>query len=262
MRKQKLYLLILLVALLTINSIFFISKLKKQENSILSGPYAPKINPADFSTRITNPYFNMPTGKKMVYESKTGEGTERIEVLIPGWTKEIMGVETLVFWDRVYFNGELVEDTRDYLAQDNQGNVWYFGENVDNYENGILGNHHGEWIAGFDGALPGIWMKANPKPGDEYRQEYYKGEAEDVGRVDEIGVSVTTPLGTFVDCVKIFEWTPLESTTAYKYHCSEIGGTALEEDKEKVELIEVNLNGAANINLPDAYADEGVISTP
>jgi len=204
----------------------------------------------------------MPIGKKMVYEAKTEEGTERIEILIPGWTKEIMGVETLVFWDRVYVNNELIEDTRDYIAQDKEGNVWYFGENVDNYVDGILTDHHGAWIGGIDGAKPGIWMKANPKVGDEYKQEYYKGEAEDMGRIEALNVNVVTPAGTFSDCIKIFEFTPLESATAYKYHCREAGGTVLEEeDNERVELIEITNENPEEIALPNKYVLEGVTSS-
>jgi 2-methylaconitate cis-trans-isomerase PrpF len=126
-----------------------------------------------------------------------------------------MGVKTLVFWDRVYLDGELIEDTRDYIAQDKEGNVWYFGENVDNYAGGVLTDHHGAWIGGVDGGVPGIWMPADPYVGQEYRQEFYK-DAKDMGRVDGIRVSATTLLGTYNDCVKVYEWTPLEDVTAYK----------------------------------------------
>ena len=261
MKKQKLYLLNFLIILLAINSIFSIFVLSESPESVaINEEYNPVINPTDFTTQITNPYFSMPIGKKMVYEAKTEDGIERIETLIPGWIKEIMSVETLVFWDRVYLDGELIEDTRDYIAQDIEGNVWYFGENVDNYVDGLLTDHHGAWVGGVDGALPGIWMKANPQVGDEYRQEYYKGEAEDMGRVDAIDESVTTPAGTFTGCIKIFEWTPLESATGYKYHSKVAGGTVLEEeDGERVELIELDLDGAKCIKLPIRYSQEGVL---
>jgi hypothetical protein len=119
------------------------------DNSILAGQdYNPEINPADFTTQITNTYFSLPVGKKMVYQAKTEGGVENIEVLITGETKSVMGVETLIVWDRVWVNGELIEDTRDYLAQDGEGNVWYFGEDVDNYEKGKLKDHDGAWLAG------------------------------------------------------------------------------------------------------------------
>ena len=260
-RRNLIYLILFLIAILVlINAAFFTMSVDQTKKSFSNVIYNPKINPSEFSSNIDNKYFSLTTGKKLVYEADTEDGKERIEILIPGWTKEVMRVETLVFWDRVYLNGELIEDTRDYVAQDKEGNVWYFGENVDNYVDGILTDHHGAWIGGVDGALPGIWMRANPKVGDKYRQEYYKGEAEDMGRVDALMVRVTTPTGTFNDCIKIFEWTPLESATAYKYHCSEIGWTALEEENnERVELIEIDLDGAKGIAVPSRYADEGVV---
>lgn len=85
--------------------------------------YDPQVNPADFTTAITNPYSSMPIGRKLVYEQKTEDGLERIEKLVPGWTKTIMGVETLVSWHREYLDGELIEDVRDYYAQHKNGDV-------------------------------------------------------------------------------------------------------------------------------------------
>lgn len=231
------------------------------EKNTASGETANEIltiNPDDFTTQITNPYFPMSVGKKMVYEAVTEEGIERIEIFIPGWTKTIMGVETLVFWDRVFVDGELVEDTRDYVAQDKEGNVWYFGENVDNYVAGKLLHHHGAWIGGLYGAEPGIWMPANPEVGMEYKQEYYEGEAEDMARIDGIGFEVKVPAGSYSDCVQIFEWTPLEDATAYKYHCNGIGTVLEEEEDEQVKLLEVDEKGAYCVKLPERYAAEGV----
>jgi len=260
-KKDCLCLIIVLTILLFAGLLFpFLGFSQEQPIEILQKEYNPIINPADFTTQITNPYFNMPVGKKMTYEAKTEEGTERIETLIPGWTKEVMGVETLVFWDLVYLDGELIEDTRDYIAQDKEGNVWYFGENVDNYVNGLLVDHSGAWLGGINGALPGILMKANPQVGDEYRQEYYKGEAEDVARVESDNETVTVPAGTYSNSIKIFEWNPLESAGGYKYHSKSAGGTVLEEEEdERVELIELDLEGAKCIRLPESYAQEGVL---
>ena len=203
--------------------------------------YNPKINPSDFTTDITNKYFTLPVGKKMVYEAETEDGLEKIQIEILDETKTVMGVETLVYWDRVWLNGELIEDTRDYLAQDREGNVWYFGEDVDNYENGKLKDHAGSWIAGVDGAMPGIWIKGNHKVGDSYRQEYYKGEAEDMRDVVAVGETVTTKLGTYTDCIKMYDWTPLDpESKEHKYYCPEVGGMVLEEHLvhgERLELV-------------------------
>ena len=73
-----------------------------------------------------------------------------------------MGVTTLVIRDQQWLNGQLVEETREWVAQDKDGNVWYFGESVDQYENGKLTSHDGSWEAGVDGAKPGILMLNDP----------------------------------------------------------------------------------------------------
>ena len=121
-----------------------------------------------------------------------------------------MGVTTLVVRDREWLNDQMAEDTRDWVAQDKDGNVWYFGEAVDNYEDGKLVDHDGSWEAGVDGALPGIVMLSNPKAGDTYRQEYYPGKAEDMGTVVAVGKKVTVPQGAFEDCVQIRDWSRIK----------------------------------------------------
>jgi len=213
--------------------------------------YDPQINPTDFTTKITNPYMNLPLRTTFVYEENTDEGLERNEIFITGDTKTVMGVETLVYWDRVWVDGQLIEDTRDWLAQDKEGNVWYFGEEVDNYANGQLINHDGSWEAGVDGAKPGYWMKADPQVGESYREEYYKGKAEDMAEVISLDESVTVPYGEFSDCLKTKNWTPLEpDVVEYNYYCPQIGNVVLEEvpaDNEKVELIDVMYDQPASI---------------
>lgn len=207
--------------------------------------YDPAIDPAAFTMKIDNPYFKLPVGKKMIFEKKTDEGLERIEITITGETRKIMGVETLVYLDREFLNGQLIEETKDYLAQDKDGNVWYFGEDVDNYENGKLKDHAGAWIAGVDGAKPGIWIKARHVVGDEYRQEYYKGKAEDMAKIVAVGLTVTTSVATYKNCTKTYDWTPLDpESKEHKYYCPDAGGLVLVEDiisGEKVELKKVVL---------------------
>lgn len=205
--------------------------------------YNPPINPTEFSTKITNKYFSLPIGKKMIYEAETPEGREKVEIQILDETKNIMGVTTLVYWDRVWFNNELVEDTRDFLAQDKAGNVWYFGEEVNNYKDGKLLDHAGSWIAGEKGAKAGIWIKAEHKVGDSYRQEYYKGEAEDMRDVVAINQTVDNKVATYNNCVKMYDWTPLDpESKEYKYYCPSVGAMVLEEHLvrgEKMELTQI-----------------------
>ena len=106
-----------------------------------------------------------------------------------------MGVSTTVVRDTVTIDGALVEDTYDWYAQDQEGNVWYFGEETAEYEDGEIVSTAGAWEAGVDGALPGIVMEADPTVGDSYRQEYYPGEAEDMAEVVQTGVSEEVAFG-------------------------------------------------------------------
>ena len=206
----------------------------------------PQLNPADFSTQITNKYFTLPVGKKLTYETTdNGKVTERVEIEILPETKTIEGVETAVYLDRGYKNGQLVEETRDYLAQHKDGDVWYFGEDVDNYANGKLVNHSGSFLHGKDGATAGIWMKAEQRVGDSYRQEFYAGHAEDIRDTVATGETVTTKSGTYTDCVKVYDWSPLEKDAReHKYHCPGVGALVLTEDLEtgsRSELVKVVL---------------------
>jgi uncharacterized membrane protein YkoI len=214
-----------------------------QNGSQANETYDPKINPADFTNNITNRYFSLIPGKKMVYEADTEDGKEKIEVYVTNETRMVMGVKTVVVWDRVWLDGDLIEDTYDWYAQDKEGNVWYFGEDTKEYAAGQVVSTHGAWEAGVDGAKPGIVMKANPVVGESYRQEYYAGQAEDMARVLALNESVTVPYGSFGGCLKTLDWTPLEANVdEHKYYCPSVGGFALEvvlEDGERVELISV-----------------------
>jgi hypothetical protein len=138
----------------------------------------------------------------------------------------------------------LVEDTFDWHAQDKEGNVWYFGENSREIENGEVVSTEGSWEAGVDGAEPGILIKADPKVGETYRQEYYPGEAMDMGKVLSLDESATVPYGSFDHLLMTKDWNPLEPAAgvAHKYYAPGIGKIQevyVEGPAEKVELIDV-----------------------
>ena len=118
-------------------------------------------------------------------------------------TKRIAnGVEARVVRDVVTEDGEPVEVTDDWYAQDREGNVWYLGEETAEYKDGKVANRSGSFEAGVDGAQAGIAMPANPKPGLSYRQEYLEGEAEDKGAVVTVGEEqVEVPYGYYKDDV-------------------------------------------------------------
>jgi hypothetical protein len=175
-----------------------------------SGAYDPVIDPADFVTAIDNPYLPFTIGSRWVYEGVAGGEREQTEVVVTDEQRTVMGIAVTVVRDTVSVDGEVVEDTYDWYAQDATGNVWYFGEDVKNFDAGQLTDTDGSWEAGVDGALPGIVMLAEPVVGKAYRQEYWAGEAEDLGEVIAVGGHQDVPTGRYDDVVTTRDWNPLE----------------------------------------------------
>ena len=227
--RTKIFLGVLVLLLVVGGGVFFYNDNIKRSRA---GEYSPEITPADFTTNITNKYFALPVGKKMTYETTDQGGvTERIEIEILPEKKQIDGFETVIYLDKEYKNGQLVEETRDYLAQHKNGDVWYFGEDVKNFWNGMLWDRAGSFIHGQDGAKAGIWMKADQRAGETYRQEFYPGHAEDMRDTVATGQTVTTKMGTYTDCAKVDDWTPLESNSReHKYYCPQVGALVLVEE--------------------------------
>lgn len=205
------------------------------------GAYDPEIDPDNFVEGVSNPYFPLNVGEQRLYQKVTDEGTETVEETVLEETREIDGVECVCVQVCERFEGELVEDTLDYYAQDIHGNVWYFGEQVLNYddETGII-DTDGTWFAGVDGAKPGIIMEADPLPGDVYRQEVLWSEAEDVASVTALGQMVSVPGGNFDECLETLDWTPLEpGIFEAKFYAPGVG-LVLEvglDDGERTELV-------------------------
>lgn len=174
------------------------------------GRYEPAIDPSRFAAEITHPYLPLSPGSRWVYRAKTPDGTERIVVTVTERRREVMGIPATVVRDTVTMAGKPVEDTRDWFAQDVDGNVWYLGERTMEYENGRPASSAGSWEAGVAGARPGIVMPADPQAGDAYRQEYLPGEAEDMAQVVSTGASARALGRPHRDVVQTKEWTPLE----------------------------------------------------
>ena len=156
-------------------------------------------------------------------------------------TETILGVECTVVRDTVTVDGELVEDTLDWFAQDRNGNVWYFGEISKSFEDGDLVSLDGSWRAGVDGAKPGIVMKAHPAVGDVYRQEFLLGVAEDYARVVSLSGDATVPAASCTNCLVTGDFVPLEPDADERKFYKRGVGLILEVDRttgDRVELIE------------------------
>ncbi len=203
--------------------------------------YKPNI-PTTWASAVTNTYFPLIPGTTYQYQGQTDEGLETITVEVLSGTRVVNGVTATVVRDRVYLAGNLIEDTFDWYAHDGAGNVWYLGEDSKEILNGQVLNTEGSWEWGKDGALPGIIMWSDPAAhiGEEYRQEFAEGEAEDFGKVVAAGQSVDVPHGSLTNCIKTEDWNSLESGgREFKFYCPGIG-MALEvkiEGGDRVELV-------------------------
>lgn len=209
--------------------------------------YDPDFDPSNFvdpreigSSVSPNPYLPLVVGNKWVYESTFidedgDEVTEVTTVEVKDETKLIEGVTCVVVNDVVEEDGEVIEDTDDWIAQDLEGNVWYCGEEVKDYET-FAGDDpekpelvaiHGSWKTGREYAKPGILMFAMPEMevGTTYRQEVSLGDAEDVAEVLSVMGSETVPAASCSgDCVVTRDFSPLEpGVNENKYYAPGIG---------------------------------------
>jgi len=153
------------------------------------------------------------------------------------------GITARVVHDVVSENGEPVEKTFDWYAQDTAGNVWYLGEDTKEYENGHVVSTHGSFEAGVDGAQPGVVMPGSPQVGMTYRQEYYAGQAEDQATVLSLDEQAGVPFGHFADVLMTKEINPLEPRHGeYKFYARGIGpvlGLTASGGTDRVALINV-----------------------
>jgi len=220
-------------------------------------PILPDFDAATFvrGAAIDNPFLPYIPGTIQSYagsvtDDETGETeSENNDVFVSFENKIIDGVTTTVVRDTAYDNGVLVEDTLDWYAQDDEGNVWYLGEHAINYEydddgNYVETNTDGSWEHAVDGALAGWVMQAEPGFGASYYQEFYEGEAVDEGIVVGVGEEVSGPAGEFEDVLRTLDTTALEPDVAeFKYYAEGVGqiraDEGLDEEGEPELIIEL-----------------------
>jgi hypothetical protein len=168
----------------------------------------------------------MRPGSRWVYRGTAPDGTrQRVVVTVTRRTKLIAnGVTARGVRDVVTEDGEPVEVTDDWYAQDRCGNVWYLGEATTEYENGKPVSTEGSFEAGVDGAQPGIVMPAKPTVGLRYRQEYYRGHAEDRASIMSRTEQAEVPFGHFRPVLMTRDVNPLSpKVLEYKFYARGIG---------------------------------------
>jgi hypothetical protein len=206
-----------------------------------------RLDPANFTTKIDNPYLPMRPGDRWVYSDVDRGARHRVVVTVTPRTKVVDGVTARVVHDTESQGSELVEDTFDWYAQDRAGNVWYLGEATKSYRNGRPQSSKGSWEAGRAGAQAGIIMPAQPRAGVQYRQEYRKGVAEDAARVLSVDEQAQAPQGHYDNVLLTKEFTPVEPRDVeYKLYAKGVGfvlGVGVSGDSSRQELLRYRKGG-------------------
>lgn len=206
--------------------------------------YLPTIVPAQFSANVDNPWFPLKPGTTYVYAG-TKDSAQAVNVFAPSdKTLVVDGVVTRVVNDRLYLNGVLHERTSDYYAQDRCGNVWYFGEDTATLDaRGRVLSRDGSFRAGVGGAQPGVYMLAKPATRQPFRQEWFKGQAEDVFEVIGLNATAIAPYGTFRNALRTKETTALEpgvvDNKLFVRGIGQVEELAVKGPTEKLALVDV-----------------------
>ena len=193
----------------------------------------PKVGPSDHDCRSefevdkknlastgTNPYFILEVGYRLHFEHKK----EKLTITVLPETKVVDGVETRVVEEREEVDGKLKEVSRNFFAIDKTTkDVYYFGEDVDNYKDGKIVNHSGGWLSGVGGAHFGLMMPGEIRVGDKFYNEHAPGKAMDRAEVVSKDEKVHTPAGRYEKCVHMKETTPLENDVSDKWYAPGVG---------------------------------------
>lgn len=211
---------------------------------------------------IDNPNWPLLPGLRVVYSEVSVDECVTDEVEVTNDSKSdfqgaYAGLTARVVLDHAWLDEDcdggrdlLLEDTFDWYAQDDDGNIWYVGEDTTAYEYDDEGNltgssKEGSWQAGTGGAVAGLIMLAAPAPGDFYQQEFLAGVAEDWAKVIGVDRTVDTSLGTLDGCLVTKEWSPLSpGSVEHKYYCPDLGLVLVREFHGKTtvaEPIEIDL---------------------
>lgn len=198
-----------------------------------------------FSLDGANEFFPLVVGNMSVLEGMDvdDEGQEveiRIESTVLDETEMVAGVETRVVEDMEFEDGELIEVAHDFYAVTPDSTVCYFGEDVENYEDGEFVDDAGSWRAGENGNKPGIIMPGDPQVGQVYMQESAPGIAEDQAENVALGEELDVPYGVFDDTLSVEDCNPLppeEGAIDEKVYVSGIG-IALDEAAELISFEE------------------------
>jgi hypothetical protein len=178
-----------------------------------------------FSSTGRNPFFILQPNYQLVLAGGEGSEAAQVTITVLNETREVDGTETRVVEERETIGGELVEISRNFFAICEETNsVFYFGEEVDDYENGAIISHEGAWLAGEGQNRAGVIMPGTILFGSRYYQEIAPNVAVDRAEIIDMGEVIQTPAGEFSDTLITRETNPLEPGVAeLKYYAAGIG---------------------------------------
>lgn len=177
-----------------------------------------------FTVDIDNPFLPFPVGHQVVLEGTEGGEALLVRITALDETETVAGVETRVVEEYEAKGGRVVEVSRNFFAQTQDGTVCYFGEDVDIYDAaGNVNSHSGAWRADGKTNLPGVLMPPSPEVGYAFQQEIAPGVAEDQAKVTALGETTEVPAGTFTDTVTLLEINPLDGGRDTKVYARGIG---------------------------------------
>ena len=182
------------------------------------------IDKADLTSTGRNRYFVLEPGYQLVLEGQVKGKAVVLTITVLNETKVVDGVETRVVEERETANGQVVEVSRNYFAVSKRtGDVFYFGEDVDDYENGKVTGHGGAWLSGVNGARFGLMMPGTPVLGARYHQEIAPKVAMDRAEIVSLTATLKTPAGKYEKCLKTEESSALEPGKESKLYAPDIG---------------------------------------
>ena len=179
------------------------------------------VDKSNLETTGNNAYFPLKPGLKLEYKNKD---TYLIFSVLDE-TETVDGVKCRVIEEHETKNGELVEISRNFFVTDkSNNNVYYFGEDVDNFKGGKIISHDSAWRSGVKGATFGLFMPGKVEVGHAFYQEIAPDVAMDRIKILSNSETIKTPSGVFKDCVKFEETTPMEpGVTDYKRYAPGVG---------------------------------------
>lgn len=212
---------------------------------VIPNPGEPAFTPASFdsnSDAITNPHCPVLVGRVLSYEARDTD--EVVVVEATGAIRSIAGVRCTELREQCFEEGELVEETHTWLAQDTAGNVWVLGESQTELSGGVIISTAGSWDADMDGVDPAIQMKSEHVTGDTYRRTAAPDEVPDWIRIIGAEVELRLPGSgvLYEGCVSLQEWDPSEFGADEVKHYAPGIGLVLEhalDGSERLELVEV-----------------------